>query len=134
MPNYTAILVEGMEQSAMRAGSWQKTAAFASWLRRAKEVGGHPSSPYGLRRDKEVIRLRPTGYAATRRSEIRGQRAVSLSVISYSLFVRSVVMNCLDDLKDFYDLPLTAYQELPADTTGETALNVLLFPPQQQSH
>ena len=107
MPNYTAILVEGMEQSAMRAGSWQKT---------------------------EVVRLRPTGYAATRRSEVRGQRAVSLSVISYSLFVRSVVMNCLDDLKDFYDLPLTAYQELPADTTGETALNVLLFPPRQQSH
>ncbi|MEE9120742.1 MAG: hypothetical protein V3U56_05595, partial [Syntrophobacteria bacterium] len=68
------------------------------------------------------------------KSEIRGLRAVSLSVISYSLFVRSVVMNCLDDLKDFYDLPLTAYQELPADTTGETVLNVLLFPPQQQSH
>jgi len=82
MPIYTAILVEGMEQSAMRAGSWQKT---------------------------EVVRLRPTGYAATRRSaafakasarqgsqrsaafaswlrrakEDRKQRAVSLSVISY---------------------------------------------------
>ena len=37
------------------ASSKQKSAAFASWLRRAKEV----------------IRLRPTGYAATRRAEFR---------------------------------------------------------------
>ncbi len=52
-----------------------------------------------------------------RKSEIRGQRsgvrdqraagswqqAVSLSVISYLLFGRSVAMSCLDDLNDFYD-------------------------------
>ncbi len=74
--------------------------------RQRSEVGSHPSSPYGLRRDKEGksqrsevgsqrsedrcasrfevggalrsrledIRLRPTGYAATRRSEVRDQR------------------------------------------------------------
>jgi len=50
------------------------------------EIRRHPSSPYGLRRDKEDrgqttedggqkaedIRLRPMGYAATRRSEIKG--------------------------------------------------------------
>jgi hypothetical protein len=44
------------------------------------------------------------------------QQAVSLSVISYLLFGRSVTMSCLDDLNDFYDfygfndLLLTAYR------------------------
>ncbi len=46
-------------------GSWQKSPAFAKATARQ---GDHPSSPYGLRRDKEDIRLRPTGYAATRRT------------------------------------------------------------------
>ncbi len=89
---------------------------------RKKGSIGHPSSPYGLRRDKEGIRLRPTGYAATRRASVfalratprqGGQEAVTLSVISYSLFGKSVAMKCPDDLNDFYgfyDLPFTAYR------------------------
>ncbi|MEE9122858.1 MAG: hypothetical protein V3U56_16485 [Syntrophobacteria bacterium] len=45
-------------------------------LRRDKEVGDHPSSPYGLRRDKEVGGQPPSphGFGAPRRAEVRGQR------------------------------------------------------------
>ncbi len=32
-----------------------------------------------------------------------GQQEVSLFVISYSLFGRSVAMSCLEDLNNFYD-------------------------------
>ncbi len=53
-------------------GSWQKSPAFAKATARQ---GDHPSSPYGLRRDKEDIRLRPTGYAATRRTSVFALRA-----------------------------------------------------------
>ena len=115
-----------------------------------KEGRGQRAEIRGRR--SEVIRLRPTGYAATRRttgssaqlslsfasyafgviksirfavicckrykiaarkplpqemedgSESRWQKAVSLSVMSYSLFGRSVAMSCLDDLNGFYDL------------------------------
>jgi hypothetical protein len=39
----------------------------------------------------------------SQRSEDRRQKAVTLSVISYSLFGRSVSMSCPDDFYDFYD-------------------------------
>ena len=43
------------------------------------------------------------------RAEGRGHQAVSLSVISYSLFGRSVAISCLEDFYGFYDSPLTAH-------------------------
>ncbi len=48
----------------------------------------------------------------------RGQRGVTLSVISYPLFGRSVAMRCLDDLNDFYDLRLTARSVLGLPVPG----------------
>ena len=44
----------------------------------------------------------PDGFGAPRRAEDRIQQAVSLSVISYSLFGKSVAMSCLDDFYAFY--------------------------------
>ena len=55
MPIYTAILVEGIEHGAERNAS-----------RQLAEDRGRPSSPYGLRRDKE---------GRGRRSEVGGQRS-----------------------------------------------------------
>ena len=51
--------------------------------------------------------------------EGKEQRGVTLSVISYPLFGISVAMRCLDDLKDFYDLRLTARVVLSLPVPGK---------------
>jgi hypothetical protein len=61
------------------------------------EVGG------ALRLRLEAVgRNHPPSLKLRRGKEVGGQKAVSLSVISYLLFGRSVAISCLDDFYDFY--------------------------------
>jgi hypothetical protein len=66
-------------------------------------VGRHRawSIEHGVRKQGSSV-YRPTGYAATRRTE--GSRQYR-----YPLFGRSVAISCLEDFYGFYDSPFTVY-------------------------